>query len=63
VTRVVPNDIGKDFANILKDEIVGTHVVLVVKIHHALNFRNEDHGVSEDGTILRREVGNATINT
>lgn len=24
VTRVNPSDIGKDFANILKDEIVGT---------------------------------------
>lgn len=28
ITRVNPGDIGKDFANILKDEIVGTKVKL-----------------------------------
>jgi hypothetical protein len=49
VTRVNPSDIGKDFASILKDEVVGTQVILVVKMHNALKFRNEDEGVSEDG--------------
>lgn len=42
VTRVQPDQIGNDFANILKDEIVGTHVDLKVRLHRALMFRNEE---------------------
>lgn len=42
VTRVKPEDIGTDFANILKDELVGTSVQLVVRLHRALKFRNEE---------------------
>ena len=63
VTRVNPTDIGKDFASILKDEVVGTNVVLVVKMHSALKFRNEDEGVSLDGQTLTKDVGNATVNS
>lgn len=63
VTRVNPTDIGKDFASILKDEVVGTNLVLVVKMHSALKFRNEDEGVSLDGQTLTKDVGNATVNS
>lgn len=42
VTRVKPEEISNDFANILKDELVGTQVEFIVKLHRALKFRNED---------------------
>ncbi|CAD8201363.1 unnamed protein product [Paramecium octaurelia] len=61
VTRVKPEDIEKDFANILKDELVGTQVQLFVNLHRALKFRGED-----DPTLsnkLKRDIGNATIAT
>ncbi|CAK83958.1 unnamed protein product (macronuclear) [Paramecium tetraurelia] len=61
VTRVRPEDIEKDFANILKDELVGTQVQLFVNLHRALKFRGED-----DPTLsnkLKRDIGNATIAT
>lgn len=41
VTRVNPSELSKDFANILKDEIVGTKVVLQIRLHKAMQFRNE----------------------
>lgn len=41
VTRVDPMDISKNFASILKDEIVGTQVILIVRVHRAIKFRNE----------------------
>lgn len=64
VTRVNPENISKDFTNILKDEMVATNVELQVQLHQALQFRNEDPSeISEDGTILTKLLGNATVNT
>lgn len=63
IKRVTPQDIGQDFASILKDEIVGTKIRLQVRIHKGLKFRNEQEGISPDGTILERNIGNATVKT
>jgi hypothetical protein len=32
---------------------VGTGVTLVVRLHQALKFRNEDNGVEANGTLKR----------
>jgi len=42
VTRVSPGEIGKNFANVLKDEVVGTKVILEVRLHAAMRFRKEE---------------------
>jgi hypothetical protein len=42
---------------------VGTKIKLNVRMHNALQFRNEIEGVSADGTELIRDVGNATVKT
>lgn len=42
VTRVKPEAIQNDFANILKDELVGTKIELVVRLHRSLKFRGEE---------------------
>lgn len=63
VTRVNPQDISKDFSNILNDEIVGTDVKLLIRLHKGLKFRNEDAlFLAEDGSFYQKEIGNATSN-
>jgi len=54
VTRVMPEDIAKDFANILSDEVVGTDVRLTLRIHKGLAFRNEFEGLNEDKSICEK---------
>lgn len=64
VTRVNPDEISQDFSGILKDEIVATNVDLEIRLHKGLKFCNEDQlNLSEDGSLLKRRIGNATINT
>ncbi len=36
IERVNPAEISKDFANILQDEVVGTKIELICKLHKAL---------------------------
>ena len=63
VTRLDPEDISKNFANILKDEIVGTNVTVEVRLHKCLRFRNEEaQYLFEDGSVYRKNLGNATSN-
>jgi hypothetical protein len=38
---VNPEKLSEDFANILKDEVVGVNVVVRVVLHKAMTFRNE----------------------
>ena len=62
-TRVAPEDLSKNFANILADEVVATKVKLTAKMHKAMNFRNEEEeNLSQGGTTFVKDVGNATIN-
>lgn len=64
VTRITPDEIGKNFAAILKDEIVGFKVELQVQIHKVLKFRNQtDVILSQDQSNFKRFIGNATIST
>ena len=64
VTRVNPAEIANDFANILSDEIVATHVELKLRLHKALKVRNELlEDQKEGGSVCEKKIGNATVNT
>jgi hypothetical protein len=61
VERVNPTTLTKDFANMLAMPVIATNVVTKVKIHKGLRFRKEDeNALSEDKTLLVRELGNVT---
>ena len=55
---------SEDFANILKDEVVGLNVEARVMLHKALEFRNEDPTFLKDNkTMLVKNFANATTKT
>lgn len=61
VDIIEPDELKNNFANMLKKEIIATKVVTKVKLHKALEFRNEDQSsLSEDRSLLTRDVGNVT---
>lgn len=52
---VNPEKLSDDFANILKDEVVGLNVETKIMLHKALVFRNEDpKNLKDNKTILVR---------
>lgn len=64
VTRVAPIDLTKNFANILSKPIIASNVVCKVKLHKGLQFRHEDPAsLSEDQTLMVRDIGNVTEDT
>ena len=59
VQRVAPRDLIENFSNILSLPVLATNVQIKVKLHKGLEFRNEDAAnLSEDKTILARDLGN-----
>lgn len=61
IERVDPISLTKTFANSLSAPIIASNVVAKVKLHKGLMFRNElDTSLSEDKTILVRDIGNVT---
>jgi hypothetical protein len=64
VERVDPLSLTQNFANILQLPVIATQVVTKVKLHKGLEFRNEDPvNLSEDKTMMVRELGNVTEET
>lgn len=64
VERVDPIKLTKNFANVLQLPVIATNVVTKVKLHKGLEFRNEDPvNLSEDKTLMVRELGNVTEET
>jgi hypothetical protein len=64
VKVVNPEKLSDDFANILKDEVVGLNVEVKIMLHKALTFRNEDPNLLKDNkTILVKDFANATAKT
>ncbi len=64
VERVNPIQLTQNFANILSLPVIATNVVLKVKLHKGLEFRNEDpKNLSEDKSLLVKELGNVTEET
>lgn len=61
VTRVDPKDITNDFANILKNEVLGTNTNIKLRLHRAFKFRNEDEkDLSAQASLCVKNVGNVT---
>ena len=64
VKVVNPEKLSEDFANILKDEVVGLNVEARIMLHKALVFRNEDPNLLKDNkTMLVKTFANATAQT
>ena len=64
VQRVDPKNLIDNFSNILNLPVLATNVQLKVKLHKGLQFRNEDDAnLSEDKTILARDLGNVNEDT
>lgn len=64
VERVDPVQLTQNFANILSEPIIASNVVTKVKLHKGLQFRNElDANLSEDKSLLVRDLGNVTEST
>lgn len=61
VDIIEPDELQNNFANMLKKEIIATKVITKVKLHKALEFRNEDPAnLNADKTMLTRNIGNIT---
>lgn len=61
IERVDPISLTKTFANSLAAPIIASNVVTKVKLHKGLMFRNElDSSLSEDKTLLVKDIGNVT---
>lgn len=64
VQRMKAEELTKNFGNVLNAELIATKVVMKVKIHEGIEFRNEDKAVlSENNTLLTKELGNVTTDT
>ena len=64
VERVDPIQLTQNFANILQLPVIATKVVTEIRLHKGLEFRNEDPAnLSEDKSLLVRELGNVTEET
>jgi hypothetical protein len=61
---VNPEKLSEDFANVLKDEVVGINVEVVVQLHKSMKFRNEiTSNTFNNETVLKKQYANATVNT
>ena len=64
VERVNPTTLTQNFANMLSKPVIATKVEAKVKLHQALQFRNElaEH-LSADKSLLARQFGNVTVDS
>lgn len=61
INKVDPHNLSKDFATVLAQEVLATHVRIVVHLHKSLEFRNENSKyLNESNTKLEKELGNVT---
>lgn len=64
VERVDPLMLTQNFSNILSLPVIATNVTAKVKLHKGLEFRNENQAsLSEDKSLMVRELGNVTEET
>ncbi|EAS02966.1 Sec23/Sec24 trunk domain protein (macronuclear) [Tetrahymena thermophila SB210] len=66
VMRVDPDNLHKDFANILQDEVVALKAEMTIYLNNLMKFRNTDPDVdkvTENGSKCVKFVGNATKKT
>jgi len=61
IERVSPVDLTKNFSNMLSKPVIATNVVVKVKLHKGLQFRNElPESLSDKNTKLVKDMGNVT---
>ena len=61
IIRVAPEKLSEEFANILSDDVIATHVSVEVTLHKAIQFKDEDiSALSLRKSRLQKKVGNAT---
>jgi len=64
LTRVDPEQITSQFANIMKEEVLGTQVDLKLRLHNGLRFRKEaEENLKERQGLFQKNVGNVTAKT
>ncbi|KAL4491824.1 hypothetical protein ABPG72_006079 [Tetrahymena utriculariae] len=66
VLRVDPDNLHKDFANILQDEVVALKAEMTIYLNNLMKFRNTDPDVdkvSDNGSKCIKFIGNATKKT
>jgi hypothetical protein len=64
LTRVDPEQITSQFANIMKEEVLGTQVDLKLRLHKGLRFRKEaEENLKERQGLYQKNVGNVTAKT
>jgi len=62
--RVDPNEITSNFANVLKEDVLGTGVEIKLRLHKAFKFRNEDEAnLKENGSLYAKNIGIVTRGT
>jgi hypothetical protein len=63
VLRVDPDNLHKDFANIVKDEVVGLKAEMTIYLSKMMKFRNLDPSsdkIDENGSKCIKYIGNIT---
>lgn len=61
IVQVAPENISEEFANILSNDVIATHVNVEVNLHKSIEFKNEEpQNLSFMNSRLRKKVGNAT---
>ena len=63
LTKVDPQNLYNDFANILSQEILACKVKVTVNLHKALAFRNQESIYLKNPTQLIKELGSVTNQT
>jgi hypothetical protein len=64
VTRVNPDKIHEDFANILKEELVARDVDVKIRLHRCIAFRNEEPAfLADENSLYQKHIGNITAHT
>ena len=61
IVQVAPENISEEFANILSNDVIATHVSVEVNLHQSIEFKTEElENLSLMKSRLRKKVGNAT---
>lgn len=63
LTKVDPQNLQNDFANILNQEILACNVSVTVNLHKALGFRNQEAIFLKKPTQLVKQLGSVTEQT
>lgn len=63
LTKVNPQNLSSDFANILSQEILASNVTVTVNLHKALSFRNQEEIYLKKPTQLVKQLGSVTDQT